>query len=176
VKLPSDVAAAVSLNAGRFGIDPLLVSAIVMKESGGNAWAWKPEPAFRYLWDVKTGSPFRVLTMQERVTEEAPADFPCLAGDRDQEWWAQQASWGAMQVMGAVAREYGFRGDYLTELLSPGVGVEFGCRYLQRQLRRYANDLEPAISAYNAGSSTLSNHADYVEPVLAFVEAFRRAG
>src|SRR5688572_9407095 len=96
--------------AEEHALDPELLEAQVFVESGDNAHAWNPEPAYRYLWDVRQGRPFRPLTPAERQSEVPPADFPTLAGDRDQEWWAQQASWGLLQVLGAVAREDGFRG------------------------------------------------------------------
>ena len=109
--------------AARHALPELLVIAVVEVESAGNSWAWNPEPRYRYLWDVKRGRPFRPLTEAERASEIPPDDFSCIAGDRDQEWWGQQASWGLMQVMGAVAREHGFRGPYLTELSVPELSI-----------------------------------------------------
>src|SRR5687767_808548 len=92
------------------GLDPRLLRAQVLQESGGNTWAYNPEQRYRYFWNVKLWKPFREVTDPECSSEFPPVDFPTLAGDRDQEWWAQQASWGLMQVMGAVAREHGLRG------------------------------------------------------------------
>ena len=91
--------------AAAHGLPPLLITALVEQESAGDPYAWNPEPRYRYLWDVKRNAPFRTPTEAERASEIPPHDFPTLGGDRDQEWWGQQASWGLMQVMGAVARE-----------------------------------------------------------------------
>jgi hypothetical protein len=91
-------------------LDPNLVEGLILQESSGNTFSWNPEPRYRYLWNVATHQPFRPLTFAERASEEPPTDFPFLKGDRDQEWWAQQASWGLMQIMGATAREENFRG------------------------------------------------------------------
>lgn len=135
-------------------VPPALVHAMVQVESSGNTWAWNPEPHYRYLWDVKRNRPFRPLTAAEQANERPPSDFACLAGDRDQEWWAQQASWGLMQVMGAVARERGFNGEYLPRLCDPLIGLEYGCRHLAMLRKRYfdAWRWDGVIAAYNAGS------------------------
>jgi hypothetical protein len=90
------------------GLNVDFVTAIVLVESAGDPFAWNPEPRYRALWNVRTKAPFRALTDAEIASEVPPVDFPYLLGGRDQEWWAQQASWGLMQIMGAVAREEGF--------------------------------------------------------------------
>lgn len=135
------------------GIDPNLLEALVLQESGGNPWAWNPEPHYRYFWDVRHHRPFRALTSEERQSERPPKDFPCLAGDPDQEWWAQQASWGLLQLMGAVARELGFKNPYLPELCDPQVNLTLGARHLGNRLRWAAGDTKAALSAYNAGTA-----------------------
>jgi len=160
--------------AARHNLPPLLVIAIIEQESGGNLWAWNPEPHYRYLWDVRLNRAFRTLSPEERASETPPPDFPCLAGDRDQEWWGQAASWGLMQVMGAVAREHGYRGAYLPELCDPELNLDYGCRHLvSLRLRFYgAHGWEGVIAAYNAGSPRKTAHGQfenqrYVDEVLA---------
>jgi hypothetical protein len=135
----------------RHGLDPDLVTAQVFIESGGHPWAWNPEPHYRYLWDVSRHRPFRALTAAEVASKVPPSDFPSLRGDRDQEFWAQQSSWGLLQVMGAVAREMGFTGPFLTELCNPSVGVNFGCLYLARLLKWGKGNMVRALAAYNGG-------------------------
>lgn len=137
--------------AERCQLPAALVEALVMVESGGNPWAWNPEPHYRYLWDVVKKRPFRTLTPEERASERPPADFPAVAGDRDQEWWGQQASWGLCQVMGAVARERGFTGPYLPQLCDPQTNLIIGCRHLRAMLEWADGDMEKALGAYNAG-------------------------
>lgn len=140
--------------AALHGLPPSLVRAVIQVESSWNPWAWNPEPRYRFLWDVRRNIPFRTLTQDEIASESPPADFPFLAGDRDQEWWGQQASWGAMQIMGAVAREVGFSGRYLTELCDPMVGVHFGCLYLSRLVKRHltSKGWQGVVRAWNTGS------------------------
>lgn len=147
MKYEPEIAAA----AGRHGLDPVLVGALVHVESGLNPYAWNPEPRYRYLWDVRAHAPFRRLTLLEQETEIPPKDFNMLAGDRDQEWWAQQASWGLMQVMGALARELGFRGPYLTELVDPALNLSLGCEHLGRLVRWAKGNTTQALAAYNGG-------------------------
>jgi hypothetical protein len=145
--------------AHEHALDVRLVRAVVLVESGENEWAWNPEPRFRYLWDVRRNAPFRHLTAAEIASEVPPPDFPTLAGDRDQEWWCQTASWGLMQVMGGVARELGCRAPYLTSLCSPAVGLHWGCLKLRQNIDHAAAKfgvapdmtLRAALAAYNGG-------------------------
>ncbi len=171
--------------ASRHHLAAAQVAAIVHIESGGDRRAWNPEPSYRWLVDVRTGKPFRALTPAERVSGTPPRDFRCLAGDPDQEWGGQRSSWGLMQVMGAAARERGFRGPYLTELLEVEPGLEYGCRQLAWMLGRfpYGSGLD-AVSAYNQGSPEMAGagvykNQAYVDKYLAalpqYLEVFRAA-
>lgn len=132
-------------------LDPTLVAALVKIESRFDPWAWNPEPQYRYLWDVKARAPFRQMTPEEQLSEYPPPDFPCFAGDPDQEFWAQQASWGLMQVMGAIAREEGFIGPYIPALCQPTIGLMAGCSHLARQLTWAGGNVQRALAAYNGG-------------------------
>ena len=165
------VQAAILGAASHHGIDPNLLYGLVMVESGGDTYAWNPEPKYRYFWNVRRSEPFRPVTRNEVTSKIPPIDFPFLAGDRDQEWWAQQASWGLMQVMGAVAREHGFTGRYLTQLLEPGVGLEHGCRVLSSLLKWSGGNVEQALASYNGGrggnSAPPYRNAAYAAKVLA---------
>lgn len=142
----------ITILARRIGLDPDLVEALVIVESGGDPDAWKPEPRYPYLWDVREGKPFRELTLEESIRNFPPKDFPALAGSSIQEWQGQRASWGLMQVMGAVAREYGFTGPYLTTLCSrPEVNLDKGTKVLARVLKRANGNVREALGIYNAG-------------------------
>lgn len=130
-----------------------LLQAQVIVESNGDPWAWNPEPRYRYLWNVKANGPFRQLTQVELNAGTPPADFRSLAGDPDQEWWAQRASWGLLQVMGAVARERGFKGAYLTQLADPATNLGIGCAHFVALLKWANGDAEMALAAYNGGKA-----------------------
>ena len=154
-----------------YQLDPLLLEAVVVKESSGNPWAWNPEPQYRYLWDVRLRRPFRTLTPEEIKSEIPPKDFPTLAGDRDQEYWGQQASWGLMQLMGAVARELGFKGGYLPEICDPGINLRLGAQHLSSRLRWAQGNVPAALAAYNGGTAggptgALKRSGEYAAKVL----------
>ncbi len=80
--------------AAKHGLEPALVLALVRIESAEIRWAMRPEPRYRYLWDVAKNAPFRSVADNELGSRRAPADFPSLAGSRDQEWLSQATSWG----------------------------------------------------------------------------------
>ncbi len=75
-------------------------------------------------------------------------------------------SWGLMQVMGAVAREYGFSGRFLSQLCDPAVGLEYGCRHLSILLKRHGT-IRAALSAYNSGQPHTMRGNEYAEKVTA---------
>ena len=136
--------------AKKYGIPKCLVHAIIQVESSGNTHAIRYEPEYRWVYEVE------LIAKHNRIPESTEEN-------------QQMISWGLMQVMGAVAREHGFKGRYISELCTPELGVEYGCKHLKRQYERY-NDWEMAIAAYNAGSvrmkgSKYVNQA-YVDKVL----------
>ena len=142
-------------------LDPALLTAIILQESGGNPWAYNPEPKYRWFWNVKNDSVFRKVEDSEIASKTPPNDFPCLAGDPDQEWWGQQASWGLMQLMGAGAREEHFRGDFLTELCDPYVNIEFGIKHWWVYASQFGNrNKHDALLRWNGGN------LDYPDQVL----------
>lgn len=154
-------------------IDPPLALALAEKESTFDRWAWNPEPRYRYLWDVHQNAPFRPLTAEENVSEVPPADFPSYHGvPRDAEWWGQQASWGMMQIMGAVARENGFVGRHFPQLCEPKVGLPLSFRHFSKYLARY-HDVFRALEAYNGGPGAVGRNAKYATEVLARVGRFK---
>lgn len=151
-----------------------LVYSIARIESTNDETAWRVEPPYRYLVNVITCKPFRTLTAAEIASEKAPADFPFHSqlSSRDTEWWGQQASWGPLQVMGAVAREYGFAGHFPELCGRPGIA--YGVRHLAHLRDRFLekHGWEGVIAAYNAGSPRRGTdghfvNARYVEHVVA---------
>lgn len=175
MSLPSAVAAVVSQAANRHGLEPAVLAALVWKESAGDPHAIRSEPHYRWLWDCWENAPFRRLTAEEAGLSHPPADFRGPTGASvPTEWAAQRISWGLCQVMGATARERGFRGAFLSSLLEPEIGAEFGARHLALLLSRY--ELEDALSAYNAGRPTDGNRDAYVRPVLKQAAIYRREG
>jgi soluble lytic murein transglycosylase-like protein len=113
------------------GLDPVLVKAVCHHESGNwNPWAIRYEPAFyeRYIHSMST---------LKSETEKRGRAF----------------SYGLTQIMGQTAREFGFGGDYLTELLDPRINLEYGCRKLARCLKNTNGDMRKALLQYNGGGN-----------------------
>jgi hypothetical protein len=170
------IQALIEQSAKDLALQPSLIGAVVQVESSGYTWASNPEPRYRYFWDVKKNKPFRAVTDAELASKFPPADFPCLYADRDQEWWYQQASFGLMQVMGAVAREEGFTAPSLLELCDPAAGLLVGGRHLRRLVLWADGHLETALGAYNAGKGNAAGPAGlaYATKVLAAMRALER--
>lgn len=133
------------------------VKAFCMKESSFREWAHKPEE--HYQWLVKS------WLMSGSVTE----------------LWGQRQSWGLMQVMGATAREYGFKGDFLSELCDPYLGLKYGMIHLRTLLKRHHGVWQDVIASYNAGSprkdaSGKYGNQAYVDAVLGYWAQYDTSG
>lgn len=64
---------------------------------------------------------------------------------------ARSTSWGLMQVMGQVAREHGLATEFLSEMCSPEVGVEIGCKVLGYKLSLAKGGLHEGLLLWNGG-------------------------
>lgn len=123
----------IDIIATQHGLDPLLVAAIVEIESSGDTTAIRYEPTWPYY--IETATP-GVSAETERMQ--------------------QATSWGLMQVMGTTARELGCDAPFLSVLCNERIGLEFGCRYFAKQLKRYDGNKVAAVAAYNAGTARLT--------------------
>lgn len=151
--MPSELLALIDEVATQHKLDTAVIRAIVQKESGGVAKRNRFEPAFKHLLEPFTMSRNLGIT---QATEEM----------------MQMTSWGLMQVMGAVAREHGFRG-YLQDLSDERLGLDYGCRHFKKFLDRPHYTLEDAISSYNQGGpyktpGGLYRNETYVDKVLEY--------
>ena len=113
-------------------LDPALVCAVVEQESAWNPWSMRYEPAFfsKYVAPQYTSNKFSAS-----------------------EAYARAFSWGLMQIMGEVAREFGFGGMFLSNLCDPVVGLDWGCRKLAKCLANAQGDVPRALIAWNGGSN-----------------------
>ncbi len=144
--------------APRFDLDPDIVCAMVTVESYGNNWAVRYEPNYKYieLPLSKWAEPLRIST--------------------DTELQCQKMSWGLLQVMGGVARQYGFAG-HIANLCDPVIGLNYALKHLRSKFDTYKNERD-AVAAYNAGSvsknkdGTYTNQ-EYVDKVFKRVEYLR---
>lgn len=113
-------------------LEPALVCAVIEQESAWDPWAVRYEPAFlsRYVAPLYT-------TGKISATEA----------------YTRAMSWGLMQVMGQVAREFGFEDHSLAALCEAATGIEFGCRVLAARLLRAKGDVSAALLAWNGGAN-----------------------
>lgn len=132
--------------AVKYSLDPALVCAVIEQESNWNPWAIRFEPAFyeRYI--------------AGKVTNTTEAH-------------AQSTSWGLCQVMGATARESGFKGTYLSELCDLDTGVDVGCAVLQHKLDLALGDVHKGLLLWNGGGNP-----SYPDQVLARMSTYQTGG
>lgn len=129
--------------AAKYGLNVALVCALIEHESSWNTYAVRFEPAFeeRYIKPALPGAPTtRELTLA--------------------------MSFGLMQIMGETAVEFGFVGRFLTELCDPDVGLNYGCKKLQKCISIHGDE-RTALLAYNGGADPT-----YPDRVLAFVRTY----
>lgn len=146
----NELAPVIATVAGRHVLPVDLVAAMVLQESTFNRFAHRFEKDF-----------------YKRYVEGRDLDFVPRFCLHITEALDRATSWGLMQVMGATARQYGFRG-WFTELCEPEVGLEFGCRYLADLRRQFGHEGWPVIvRAYNGGPGGRDNETNpYPEEVL----------
>jgi soluble lytic murein transglycosylase-like protein len=139
--VPTEIIHLAGRIAASHGIDPALACAVIEQESAWDPWAVRYEPGFlsRYVAPLYTAGK---LSATEAYT--------------------RAMSWGLMQVMGQVAREFGFEQPSLAELCDPATGVDFGCKILAKRLARAKGDVPAALQAWNGGAN-----ANYAAEVMA---------
>lgn len=126
--------------AATYGLDGSLICAIIEQESGWNPWAMRYELAFfeRYV---------EPLVLRDKLS-------PTEAHSR-------ATSWGLMQVIGQVAREAGFKGEFLSLLCKSEEGIQVGCRVFAGKVAAARGSIEKALQLWNGGGAP-----DYAGQVL----------
>jgi soluble lytic murein transglycosylase-like protein len=75
---------------------------------------------------------------------------------------------GLMQVMPDTGARYGVAADRKRtleqKLLDPDINVRIGTMYLRDLLALFADDLELALAAYNAGEQAVAHYANQIPP------------
>lgn len=129
--------------AHAYQLDPRVVCAVCEQESSWNPYAIRFEPGFLKKYVEPLNLPSQTDAM------------------------ARSTSWGIMQVMGQVAREFGFKGQYLTMLCDPTAGLDIGCKVLRSKLAGHPQSLASGLLAWNGGGS-----ASYPGEVLTKMEKY----
>lgn len=131
----------IDLYASLFLLDSKLVKAVIQAESDWRTHAVRYEKSYVYLYKVDE------LAKKHSVT----------SGTLEM---LQKSSWGLMQVMGAVAMEYGLN-ELPSALVRPEVGIYFGCLHLESMKHKWGNDPFDIYAAYNAGAVRKDNQGEY---------------
>jgi len=174
--IPKDIELCVEAHAKQLNLPVAILMGVVLTESSGRWTPTRYEPAYRYVWDCAKRSPFRKLTKEEAHSPTPPKDFPGqgMVSDSAEEWRNQRTSFGPMQIMGAVARELGFKNDLTT--LGSHIGIKYGMQHFHNLYKRfYAKaGIDGVIEAYNRGSPDDSDKANpYAQKVLTFAAQYR---
>lgn len=106
-------------------IDPEVVAAIILQESGGYQFAER----FEKLWFA------RMLPWTRRKMENHGYVHPKGPPGLLQEKRQRATSYGYMQCLGITAREHGFDGRYLGELCDTEKNLHFGCAIFKTKER-----------------------------------------
>ncbi len=157
------------------GLPKQFVLGICKTESNLDRWAMRFEPDYRWLWDVHANRGYKARD-QDMTLDRAPADFPASPGlTTHTEWIGQHTSYGVMQVMGSLAREFGFKG-FFTQLCDVYTCCDIGCRYLVQLRDKYLHQYgwQGVASAYNAGSINLAAGGKFVNQ--AYPDAVEKNG
>lgn len=139
-------------SATRIGINPQLLAALIHQESGGAVYAVRYEPAFlkKYL---------------ESKTKKTIGGYVPSKCSWQTEVQMRATSFGLVQIMGQVARERGFQGEFLTELCDPAINLKFGTEFLQTLLHKH-DTTEKALLRWNGGGDP-----DYGKKIMAHIES-----
>ena len=124
--------------AKKYSLDVQLFASLIIQESSLNQYAYKYEDAFYR-------NHLHYLT-KERMLGRVPT-IPNM----DSEKHFRAVSWGYTQILGETARELGFEGQFLTELLNPVVNIEYGAKYFSICLKKHGGDRVKSLLAYNGG-------------------------
>lgn len=145
--------------AKRFEVEPELIAAIIVQESGGNAYAVRP--GTEDLWKRYGKKVIEQARRSPSKRDDRWVRYPDLAS----------ASWGLMQPLYITARDMGFDPEFPSELCDPRVNIDVGLTILRDKLRRAGGSVPKALLYYNGGGRPA-----YVAEVLAKREAIRSAG
>lgn len=151
----------IARKAAEHGLDVGLLRAIVQKESRGDNWAIRYEAHWKDFHFPRVHAERLEISV---ATEEQ----------------LQKFSFGLMQVMGAVARQHGYKGDLQRICADPELAIELGCKHL-KWLRTRCETESELIASYNGGWGALRRtpggmfqNQGYVDGVARLLHELRR--
>lgn len=140
-----------------------LLLALCWQESSGNHWAIRYEPGYEYFVQVDKKRPLHDVAQSAQGNRIRALQILGAT-----EFHAQSTSYGLLQLMGATARDVGFKGKYLTELCDPEINIAYGSMFLWDYcFKQGKNSTEHALLRYNGGGNK-----NYPDEVLAKLKLF----
>lgn len=130
-------------------LDPALVCAVVEQESNWNPSAIRFEPGFYKTYLERYWGPMESLGSGSKV--------PYLT-----------FSFGLMQVMGQVAKEFGYHDDLIDLLVDPEKALQIGCKVLSSKLKKANGNVENGLLMWNGGGNK-----KYPQEVLARISKYQ---
>lgn len=143
-----EYAALILAAAAKYALDRFLLESLIEQESGGNTWAVRYEP--NYKWTV-------------------PFKHPLVSAATELQ--QQKTSWGLCQVMGGVAREMNYHEPFLSVLCNPVIGIDAGGRFLAKCIKEKGGKVRLGLLRYNGGGNL-----HYADDVLNRADKFRSGG
>jgi hypothetical protein len=124
-------------------------------ESGG------PAPVLKVLRErVKAYRPLVLRAARETGLDPNLIHAVILAESAyDPQARSPKGAMGLMQLMPATARRYGVANPY-----DPAQNIQGGTRYLAYLMKRFGNDIELAVAAYNAGEGAVEKYNRSIPP------------
>lgn len=151
---PQYIGGLINKYAIKYSLRPEIVAAIIIQESDGDTWAWRPEDEW-YDKNLKGKGRGDLAGFVP-----PPGTLPSLMGELRQ----RSCSFGLMQVLGDTARWCGkVTSPFLSVLHDPDRGIDTGCRVFQFYLKRAKGYYPAALKMWN-GSMV------YADEVLQRVE------
>lgn len=137
--------------AVEYGLQEHVFCGLIEQESNWDTWAIRYEPAFydRYVRPLVDNGSIKTAT----------------------EAHSRSFSYGLGQVMGQVAREFGFNGKWLTELCDPAVGLKYAAFVLSRKIMAAKGIVSDGLLRYNGGGNpnypdeVMAKAQKYIHPV-----------
>jgi len=134
--------------------------------------AFERTPAFRRAMDHRNANRFQALIDKHAALQQLdPALVKAVIAVEssfEPEAVSAKGALGLMQVIPETGERYGVTGDARRsveqKLLDPAINLSVGTRYLHDLLALFANDLDLALAAYNAGEQAVKRYENTVPP------------
>jgi soluble lytic murein transglycosylase-like protein len=131
--------------------------ALLLRDPSSTAQARRGEPRDR--WDILYRGLIDDAARRARVPGALLRAVIGIESAFDPKAVSSKGAQGLMQLLPATAARYG-----VLDPFEPADNVRGGARYLSDLLKRYGNDLELALAAYNAGEDAVDRSGRAIPP------------